>query len=155
MVCPSDGLTDPATLKKVVKSVVQEEDRSRNVVVFGLSEKKDENVEERVQELFQELGMKPSMQACRVGRISAGKSKRPVKVSLSSSSTVHQILSQARKLRHSATFSKVYVRPDRSEEERSKDRLLVQELLKKRDAEPVQLHFIRAGIIHSRDKAKT
>jgi hypothetical protein len=148
-------VTDPATLKKVVKSVVQEEDRSRNVVVFGLSEKKDENVEERVQELFQELGMKPSMQACRVGRISAGKSKRPVKVSLSSSSTVHRILSQARKLRHSSTFSKVYVRPDRSEEERSKDRLLVQELLKKRDAEPDQLHFIRAGIIHSMDKAKT
>ena len=82
-------------------------------------------------------------------------SKRPVKVSLSSSSTVHQVLSQARKLRHSASFSSVYVRPDRSEEERSKDRLLVTELLKKREAEPDQLHFIRAGKIHSRDKAKT
>ena len=42
MVCPSEGLTDPATLKKVVKSVVQEEDRSRNVIIFGLPERKDE-----------------------------------------------------------------------------------------------------------------
>ena len=43
MVCkPDHGLTDPATLKRVVKSVVQEEDRSRNVVIFGLPEKKDE-----------------------------------------------------------------------------------------------------------------
>ena len=58
MVCQPDGLSDPETLKKVVKSVVQEEDRSKNVIVFGLSEMKDENVEERVQEVFQEIGLK-------------------------------------------------------------------------------------------------
>ena len=46
MVCKPEGLTDPETLKKVVKSVVQEEDRSRNVVIFGLPEMKEENVEE-------------------------------------------------------------------------------------------------------------
>ena len=40
-VCPTEGFADPATLKKVVKSVVQEEDRSRNIVIFGLSEKKN------------------------------------------------------------------------------------------------------------------
>jgi hypothetical protein len=34
MVCPSDGLADPVTLKRFVKSVVQEEDRRRNVIVF-------------------------------------------------------------------------------------------------------------------------
>ena len=44
MVCPSDGLADPATLKKVVKTVVEEEDRTRNVIIFGLTEEKDENV---------------------------------------------------------------------------------------------------------------
>ena len=43
MVCPSDGLADPATLKKVVKSVVQEEDRTRNAIIFGLAEEKNEN----------------------------------------------------------------------------------------------------------------
>ena len=48
MVCQPDSLTDPATLKKDVKSVVEEEDRSRNVVIFGLPEKKEENIEERV-----------------------------------------------------------------------------------------------------------
>ena len=90
MVCPTEGFADPATLKKVVKSVVQEEDRSRNVVIFGLPEKKNENVEERVQEVFQEIGLKPTLQANRVGKISE-KSKRPVKVFLSSSIAVHQI----------------------------------------------------------------
>ena len=150
MVCqPESSLTDPATLKKVVKSVVQEEDRSRNVVIFGLPEKKGENIEDRVQEVFQEIGLKPTLQASRVGKTS---SKRPVKVSLSSASAVHEVLRQVKKLRHSTTFSKVYVRPDRSEEERSQDRLLVQELIKKRDAEPGRLHFIRSGTIHSKDK---
>jgi hypothetical protein len=47
MVCQPDWLSDPETLKKVVKSVVQGEDRSKNVSVFGLSEMKDENVEAR------------------------------------------------------------------------------------------------------------
>ena len=77
-----DGSTNAATLKEVVKSVVQEEDRSRNVMVFGLPERKDEKLEERVQEVFQEIGLKPTLQASRVGKINQGKSKRPVKVSL-------------------------------------------------------------------------
>jgi hypothetical protein len=72
MVCPSEGLTDPATLKKVVKSVVQEEDRSKNVIIFGLLERKDEKVDERVQEVFQELGLKPTLHASRVGKIVQG-----------------------------------------------------------------------------------
>ena len=152
MVCQADSLAVPATLKKVVKSVVQEEDRSRNVVIFGLPEQRDENVEERVQEVFQEIGLKPTLQATRVGKIRKDNAKRPVQVSLSSHSVVHQVLCQVKKLRHSATFSKVYVRPDRSEEERAQDRLLVNELAKKREMEPDKLHFIRSGTIHSRDK---
>ena len=152
MVCQADSLADPATLKKMVKSVVQEEDRSRNVVIFGLPEQKNENVEARVQEVFQEIGLKPTLQATRVGKIRKDNAKRPVQVSLSSHSVVHQVLCQVKKLRHSATFSKVYVRPDRSEEERAQDRLLVNELAKKREMEPDKLHFIRSGTIHSRDK---
>ena len=152
MVCQADSLADPATLKKMVKSVVQEEDRSRNVVIFGLPEQQNENVEARVQEVFQEIGLKPTLQATRVGKIRKDNAKRPVQVSLSSHSVVHQVLCQVKKLRHSATFSKVYVRPDRSEEERAQDRLLVNELAKKREMEPDKLHFIRSGTIHSRDK---
>ena len=153
MVCKSDSLTDPDTLKKVVKSVVQEEDRSRNVVIFGVSERKEENIEEPVKYVFEVIGLKPHLQAGRVGKTKKDNSKRPVKVSLSSASSVYQILSQARKLRHSDKFCKVFVRPDRSDEERTRDRLLVQELIKLRDKEPEKLHYIRAGTIHSKDKA--
>ena len=52
MVCSTKGLADPTTLKNVVKSVVQlQEDRSRNVIIFGSPEKKNENLERRVQEI--------------------------------------------------------------------------------------------------------
>ena len=97
MVCSTEGLTDPKTLKNVVKSVVQEEDRSRNVIIFGLPEEKNENDESRVQEIFEEIGQKPTLEASRVGKSSKDNGKRPVKVSLSCVSTVYQILSQARK----------------------------------------------------------
>ena len=75
-----------------------------------------------------------------------------MKVSLASSNLVYEALRQARKLRHSEKFSKVFVRPDRSDEERARDKVLVQELLKKRETEPNKLHFIRSGTVHSRDK---
>ena len=152
MVCSTDGLADQKTLKKVVKSVVEEEDRSRNVIIFGLPEEKKEIVCERVQDIFEEIGLKPTLQASRVGKTAKENANRPVKVSLSNASTVYQILSQARKLRHSAKFSKVFVRPDRSEEERASDRLLVQELSQRRKNEPNRLHYIRSGTVCSRDK---
>ena len=71
MVCQADadGLSNPATLRKVVKSVVQEEDRSKNVIVFGLQERTGENTELRVEELFQDIGLKPHLQAVRVGKV--------------------------------------------------------------------------------------
>ena len=87
-----------------------------------------------------------------MGKVGKETTKRPVKVSLSSSSLVYEALRQARKLRHSEKFSKVFVRPDRSVEERAQDKVLVQDLLKKREAEPNKLHYIRSGTVHSRDK---
>jgi hypothetical protein len=45
------------------------EDRSKDVILFGPSEIKDENVEKCIKEVFQEIGLKPSLQASRVGKI--------------------------------------------------------------------------------------
>jgi dTDP-4-dehydrorhamnose reductase len=105
MVCPTEDLADLVTLKKVLKSVVQLEERRRNVIIFGLIEQKDENVEERVQEVFEVIGLKPTVQASRAEKTSMKNSKRPVKISLSTTSTSYQILIQVHKLRHSAKYS--------------------------------------------------
>ena len=65
-----------------MKSVVPE-DRSRNVVIFGLPERKDESVEERVQGVIQEIGLKLTLQANRLDKICKQNLKRLAKVSLS------------------------------------------------------------------------
>ena len=150
MVCQPDSPSlTPEFLKEVVQAVVQKEDRSRNLMVFGLPEEENDNLTERVQEVFQHIGFKPTMEVSRVGRVSKEKKKRPVKVTLSTSSVAYQILSQARKLHKSDNFGSVFIRPDRSQEERAQNKLLVQELIKKRDEEPGKRHFIKGGTIHS------
>ena len=67
--------------KKVVQAVVEEEDRSKNVMLFGLEEDKNETISEKVEEVFVSVGEKPSFVASRIGKKSNGKA-RPVKVTL-------------------------------------------------------------------------
>ena len=55
------------TLRTVVKQVVAEEDRSRNLMVFGLDEEEDEQLHEKVTAIFEELGEKPRHEAVRLG----------------------------------------------------------------------------------------
>ena len=53
-------------LTRVVRNVVEEEDCSRNVVIFGLNEEDDEKLNERVAEVFESIGQKPRAETCRV-----------------------------------------------------------------------------------------
>jgi hypothetical protein len=57
-----------------------------------LPEEKQEIVFERVQDISKEIGLKPTLQASRVGKTAKENANRPVKVSLSNASTVYQIL---------------------------------------------------------------
>ena len=115
---------DQNTLKSVVEDVVAEEDRSRNIIVFGLSEEPTEQINEKVDEVLQELGEKPRLEAARIGLKMKQDSPRLVKVSLYKSSIAQQILSKARNLRKSDRFNLVYISPDRNKEQRALHREL-------------------------------
>ena len=141
------------TLRNVVKSAVQEEDRSKNVMVFELGEEKDENLASRVGEVYECLGTKPVMELCRVGKSGNTASPRPVKICLSSSSTTAQVFVLARKLRNSDKFRTVFIRPDRTPDERAAHKLLVEELKRKREADSSKHHFIRRGKVCTSDKS--
>ena len=97
--------------------------------------------------MFSELGVKPAMEVCRVGKTGDQKRPRPVKVTFSCASTSRHVLIQARKLRTSQKFSSVFIRPDRTLEERSAHKLLIEELKRKREEEPGNRHFIRGGTV--------
>ncbi|KAL5249019.1 hypothetical protein ACHWQZ_G018014 [Mnemiopsis leidyi] len=90
-------------LKKVVKAVVEEEDRSKNIMVFRLEEKKNEILSNKVDELYVSVGEKPSIMASRISKKSGSK-RRPVKVTLTCNGLVNQILAKGKRLRSVEKF---------------------------------------------------
>ena len=135
-------------LKTVVKDVVDEEDRSRNVVVFGLAEEDGENITGRVEELFDAIDHKLKVEGCRLGR-KKNDSIRPVKVILSSSTVADQIVACSRRLRLVEKFRNVFVSPDRSPDQRRVQKELVTKMKERMDKEPGKKFYIRDGQIHS------
>ena len=115
------------TLKKVVQEAVTDEDRSRNVIVFGLSEEASKDLDIKISNLIEDVEEKPSFEAVRIEK-QTDETNRPVKVCLRNTPTVHRIFLKAKKLRKLSVHPKVYVQPDRSPEERAKHRELVAEM---------------------------
>ena len=123
-------------LKKAMKEVVDEEDRSRNLVVFGLAEEEGEDLENKLCSVFQVMGEKPRVvEVVRLGRRETDKS-RPIKARFCSSECAHQILRRASTLKQSEEYSSVYISPDRTLEERAERRVA---------DEPGRYHFIKNG----------
>ena len=139
-------------LKTVVKTVVAEEDRSRNVLVFGLPEEDGEELETKISGVFEEIGLKPKLEAQRIGKKKTASSTRPVKVCVSSSLIVHQILVNAKNLRKSAKYKTVYLSPDRSLEQREARKELIVSMRAKALEEPNKKFYIKDGQILSRDR---
>jgi len=98
-------------------------------LVLNIKEEKGELLCDKVGQVLLELGEKPKIEASRIG-LNKPKDKkqvadRPVKVTLTGSTIVQQILTRARHRRSSEHFSKVFISPDRSPEERAEQQKLV------------------------------
>ena len=142
------------TVKSFVKTVVEEEDRNRSLMVFGLPESKKENLSDKISAVFQDIGEKPRFEACRLGTPGSGdstKKDRPVKVTVSSSITVNQILSKSRKLMKSDEHTSVFICPDRSPEQRKRHRELVLKMRDMAAADSKKKYYIKRGAVHSAD----
>ena len=110
------------------------------MVIFGLEEEEQERTDSKVATMFAELEEKPKVSACRIGTKKTG-TVRPVKVTLASSTAVHQILAKSRQLKLVEKFKSVYVCPDRSPEERAARRTLVKELKSAAAEQPGFRHY--------------
>ena len=144
-----------AEVKTAVRNALEdradEEGREANVVVFGLAEETGEKVDMKLIELFGELGEKPKFSAKRIGESKEGDQKRPVKVTFRSSTISRQVLAKASKLRSSSKFSDVFISPDRTPDQRAKQRELVVELKKRRAEDRGKNHFIRGDRVVTTD----
>ncbi len=146
------GSISPGAFKKEVKEAIEDEDRSKSIMVFGLAEEAGEQLDSKVSGIFLELEEKPRSTAVRVGKTPTSTTEsgcRPVKVTLTNSAAVRQILMKAKLLRQVEKFRAVYLCPDRSREDRASRRQLVTEMKKKAEEQPGHQHFIRGGKVVS------
>ena len=54
-----------------------DDDCSKNVMIFGLPKVPDEELNSTIRELFQAIGEKPRVEACRLGRSKSDKTLGP------------------------------------------------------------------------------
>ena len=148
---PTPSIISPEALKRVVQAVVEEEDRSKNIMLFGLKEDKNETLSDKVDEVFVSVGEKPSFVATRIGKKSADKT-RPVKITLTSNGLVNQILYKSKRLRTVEALKSVFMSPDMSPDERARHKQLVMDLKLKISDQPERRHYIRQGQIVTVDK---
>ena len=142
-----DALEPQKIAAAVAKTVTDKEDRSGNIVVFGVPEEVNEVVESKVTELLGHLDQKPKVTRCdRIGQRKPG-TARPIKFSVQNSSTVYQILRSAKKLKETESYKNIYLCPDRTIEERNNRRKLVEQLKQQRLNEPNKQYYIRKGEI--------
>ena len=139
-------------IKTAVKDIV--EDRSRNVMIFGLAEADNENLHSKTLEVFEELNEKPFFKAERLGRKMEDSKSRPVKVTMDNPVVVSELLKKSRDLKNSTDYSAVYLKPDRTVEQRRKHRELVNELKQSIKDSPDKRHFIRNGEICHEENVK-
>ena len=136
---------EPQKIVSAVRKVAEGEDRNKNLIVFGVPEEQGENLDSKVKLMLHKLDEKPRVADC--GRI--GQSKpgvpRPIRFKVSSSETVYQILRKAKMLKDTEGFSRVFICPDRTVEERISRQKLVTELKEKRSADPNKHFIIRKG----------
>ena len=59
----------PDSLKQALKSAIAEEDRTKNIMIFGLCEEENEQLASKVDTVFQELGEKPKQQPAEWGGV--------------------------------------------------------------------------------------
>ena len=125
-----------------------QEDRSKNLMIFGLPEEPAGGaVDATVTSLLEELNEKPLLDSCiRLGSKVEGK-VRPVKVTLKSRDSLLVLLRKACELRKSDSYSRVYIEPDRSFEERVERRKSIKTLNELRHEHPDRKYILRKGVI--------
>ena len=146
--CGKSGATTE-TIRKAVKSVAEEEDRSKKLLVFGLTEEKAENLKDSVTNVFESVGEKPSVMECvRIGSERPG-TCRPVSVTLRSADMLRQTLRQSSKLKKIGRYSKTYLAPERTKEERETHKKLVEQMKEKIKSDSSKYHYIRGKTVVS------
>ena len=152
------------SVREAIKAVNEEEERSRNFIIYGVKEEEKED-EEWVDDIKinplhaqitaiskQTVGVDTYIRSIdRIGKRVPGK-VRPIKVELDSSTEVASFLSNANKLKESDEFKMVYLAPDRTAEQRVAHNKLVTRMKELIRQDSSKHYYIRNDKIESTDK---
>ena len=150
------------TVKEAVRAVKEEEERSRNLIIYGVSEGEegdwiynDAKLDEVVKSVHEATiadGLSPNVDNLyRLGKKVPDKT-RPIKVVFKSSSDVDEILKNAFKLKANSELKSVYLSPDRTKEQRSAHGKLVNQMKEMIARDSSKHYFIRDNKINCVDK---
>ena len=145
------------TVKEAVRAVNNEEERSRNFIIYGLEEIADEEEEDLpaiVCGVYDRTGFScpaGTTDIYRLGKKTADKA-RPIKVEMETPGDVQFMLKNAYKLRADEHFKLVYLAPDRTKEERKAHGKLINEMKELIKQDSSKHYFIRDNKVKSADK---
>lgn len=114
---------DDNTFEEILQELNDREKRKRNVIIFGVSEQRNPNVQTRaaqdkqtVTEILETLSVSEvgDIKALRLGKVSQNESPRPLKVVVKDESMVHEIIRKAKELRNSDIYKDVRISFDRT-----------------------------------------
>ena len=145
----SDSLTirDITTAMQDVVKVVHDRDnveRDKNIIMFGLPEQSNENLQDRVADVLLSIDQKPRLTAVRFGK---DLGKRPIKITFERPETVSTILKNAKHLKNSEEYADIYLSRDMPPEERENRRKLVEQMKNKMKKNPKTRYYIRGNEI--------
>ena len=153
-------------IRNVIRSAVKETridmamDRSKNLIFFGLTEPEQESQDQlknEVKEILEELDCDtvPKVRRLGVGASGANPGRpQPVRVTLSSSEEVHEVLKLGKQLKKSDLYFGVYITLDRTPDQQKKHKLMVEKLKERIKEMPERKFYIKGGEICYDLKAK-
>ena len=158
------SVTSIKTIKSTIKNVIREnkfrEDRSKNVIIFGVEEMYDEkdlpNHVEQVESVMNTIEGRSECEhrifvhhVARIGEKSPGKT-RPIRVTLTEKYMVHDTLKYCKMLRGTKKYKNVYISMDRSPEQQKVHKELITRLKQSMRNHPDKYWYITNGSICSR-----
>ena len=150
------------TMKKAVQSAVQEDARSRNFIIHGVSEDYSKFPSDVADELLDTIWQghnHPDIVAANhigVKKREDGR-PRPIKVTLKSNESVKMALARAHNLKKSVTkdYHSWYIAPNRSREDQTAHHKLVAQIKESISADSSKYYYIKDGkvmSVESKDK---
>ena len=126
------------TTTEDIREIVSQIERRNNLIVFGLSNEQDVN--NIIQYLLAEYKMVGSYTT---ERVNPDRTHTPVRLRFTNTKDKYFVLKNSTKLKTSENFQNVFIKPDLTPQQRTREKECIQKKLKLQAANPSKIHVIK------------